>query len=132
MEFKLQTLWGCMMGINKHTISVGDHFFQLGGDSILAMKLVGAAAKQSIVLSVKDLFTKPVFADMAAYAFSCTHFLTNGMPEYQPFSLVEGDSQENLVSGISSQIGVSPNEVADILPATDFQQNTFAHALLRT
>ncbi|KAF7512376.1 hypothetical protein GJ744_001944 [Endocarpon pusillum] len=132
MEFKLRTLWGRVMGIDEHTIGVGDHFFRLGGDSILAMKLVGAAAEQGIVLSVKDLFTKPVLADMAAYASSRTHLLPNGTPEYQPFSLVEGESQENLVSGISSQIGVSPNEVADILPATDFQQNAFAHALLRT
>ena len=47
------------------TVGIHDNFFRLGGDSILSIQLVSRAARQGIVLSVKDIFQYPTIAQLA-------------------------------------------------------------------
>ena len=134
MEFKLRGLWARILGVDPVSIGTGDHFFKIGGDSILSMKLVGAAAEQGIALSVKDFFRKPILSDMAAEIDARSSDLTNGhaTPAYQPFSLANDSNIAKAISDTAIQIGTSIENVADMLPATDFQKNAVAHALMRT
>ncbi|OKH92133.1 non-ribosomal peptide synthetase [Streptomyces uncialis] len=46
------------------------HFFELGGDSILAIQLVSRAAREGLSLTPRDVFTHPVIAELAAVAAS--------------------------------------------------------------
>ncbi|CAJ2506120.1 Uu.00g002500.m01.CDS01 [Anthostomella pinea] len=65
VEKKLMTLWGKLLDMVEESIEKNDSFFQLGGDSIIAMRLVGAAREEGLSMTVADVFKNPTFADMA-------------------------------------------------------------------
>ena len=134
MEFKLRDLWARILGVDPMSVGTGDHFFKIGGDSILSMKLVGLAAEQGLTLSVKDFFRKPILSDMAAEIDGRSKVLSNGhaTPAYQPFSLAKDAHIANAISDIATQIGTSIDNIEDMLPATDFQKNAVGHALMET
>nr|MYU48255.1 hypothetical protein [Streptomyces sp. SID7803] len=46
------------------------HFFELGGDSILAIQLVSRADREGLSLTTRDVFAHPVIAELAAVARS--------------------------------------------------------------
>lgn len=63
-EHKLADIWGDVLGIP--TVSVYDHFFDLGGHSLNALKLVTEIKKHfQTQLPLAQIFQKPVLADMA-------------------------------------------------------------------
>ena len=49
-------------------VGIDDGFFDLGGDSILAMRVVSRARAAGLVLSPKDVFQYPAVADLALVA----------------------------------------------------------------
>ncbi|KAI1676716.1 Nonribosomal peptide synthetase [Pyrenophora tritici-repentis] len=55
----MQQLWARALSIEPASIGLDDSFFQLGGDSIVAIKLVGEARTAGVNLSVADLFSYP-------------------------------------------------------------------------
>ncbi|OAL51558.1 acetyl-CoA synthetase-like protein [Pyrenochaeta sp. DS3sAY3a] len=65
VEKKLLGLWSELLEMVEETIDHDDSFFQLGGDSIIAMRLVGAAREEGLSMTVADVFKNPTFADMA-------------------------------------------------------------------
>jgi len=65
VEKKLLGLWSELLDMVEDTIEQDDSFFQLGGDSIIAMRLVGAAREEGLSMTVADVFKNPTFADMA-------------------------------------------------------------------
>ncbi|KAF1848737.1 nonribosomal peptide synthase [Cucurbitaria berberidis CBS 394.84] len=65
VEKKLLGLWSELLEMVDDTIEQDDSFFQLGGDSIIAMRLVGAAREEGLSMTVADVFKNPTFADMA-------------------------------------------------------------------
>ncbi|KAF2731994.1 nonribosomal peptide synthase-like protein [Polyplosphaeria fusca] len=64
VEKKLLTLWSELLDMVEGSIDKDDSFFQLGGDSIIAMRLVGAAREEGLSMTVADVFRNPTFADM--------------------------------------------------------------------
>ncbi|MFE7135498.1 amino acid adenylation domain-containing protein, partial [Streptomyces sp. NPDC057638] len=65
-ERLLARLWAEVFGVER--VGVTENFFTLGGDSILAIKLVSRARGQGILLTGKDLFTSPTIAELAEVA----------------------------------------------------------------
>ncbi|EHK99657.1 putative HC-toxin synthetase [Glarea lozoyensis 74030] len=51
--------------ISEDSIKKDDSFFQLGGDSIIAMQMVGMARDEELDLTVANIFRHPTFSDMA-------------------------------------------------------------------
>lgn len=80
VEKKLLGLWSELLDMVEDSIDKEDSFFvsvyprvadfcanfakQLGGDSIIAMRLVGAAREEGLSMTVADVFKNPTFADM--------------------------------------------------------------------
>ncbi|KAH7409858.1 hypothetical protein DE146DRAFT_732737 [Phaeosphaeria sp. MPI-PUGE-AT-0046c] len=64
VEKKLLGLWSDLLDMVEDTIEKDDSFFNLGGDSIIAMRLVGAAREEGLSMTVADVFKNPTFADM--------------------------------------------------------------------
>lgn len=65
MEKLMQDLWAEVLDISPNSISIADHFFRIGGDSIGAMRLVGLAQQKGISLSVRDIFRTPILRDLS-------------------------------------------------------------------
>ncbi|RJF84163.1 amino acid adenylation domain-containing protein [Azospirillum cavernae] len=58
----LRPLWATLLG--RPVIADDDHFFRLGGDSIMALRLIALAARQGVRLTARDLFEQPLFRDL--------------------------------------------------------------------
>ena len=65
VEKTLLSLWAECLSLDEDEIGSDDSFFQLGGDSIIAMTMVGAARDQGLSMTVADVFRNPTFGDMS-------------------------------------------------------------------
>ncbi|KAI1626476.1 hypothetical protein EDD37DRAFT_349340 [Exophiala viscosa] len=131
-EYMLRDLWARILSVESSTIGIGDHFFRLGGDSILAMKLVGLAVEKGLSLSVKDFFQSPVLSAMAAEVDGRTQFTTNGITTCVPFSLMGHAHSDKLIEEMALQLQTPMSNIIDVYPATDFQKTAVSHALMMT
>ncbi|KAK3290246.1 uncharacterized protein B0H64DRAFT_452780 [Chaetomium fimeti] len=122
-EKKLQGLWETVLGLPAGSVGPGDSFFRLGGDSLTAMRLVGAARAHKIVLTVLDVFEKPVLADMAR-ACGGAEVAVAPTPELKPFDLVSRPRSEldALIDEVSSQCKLSGDQIRDMYPCSPLQE----------
>ncbi|KAK4157425.1 non-ribosomal peptide synthetase [Chaetomidium leptoderma] len=123
MEKRLQSLWESVLGLSTGSVGTGDSFFRLGGDSLTAMRLVGAARAHKIVLTVLDVFEKPVLADMAR-ACGGLEAAAAPPPELKPFDLVQRPRSEldSLMQEVSTQCHLSHGQVQDMYPCSPLQE----------
>lgn len=132
MEKKLQGLWEAVLGLPESSVSAEDNFFGVGGDSLTAMRLVGAARAHRIVLSVLDIFEHPVLANMAQ---ACGGQEGEGAGEDdetdpQPFSLLTCPKSEldDLLQEVSAQCLVRREQIQDMYPCSPLQEGLVALA----
>jgi amino acid adenylation domain-containing protein/non-ribosomal peptide synthase protein (TIGR01720 family) len=62
-EKTLAQIWGAVLGIDK--VGVHDHFFELGGDSILSIQVISRCRQAGLQVKPKDLFERPTVAQLA-------------------------------------------------------------------
>ncbi|EGE07648.1 nonribosomal peptide synthase [Trichophyton equinum CBS 127.97] len=153
IEKKLLVLWSSMLEMDEDSISGEDSFFELGGDSLTAMRLVGAARDEGLSLTVADVFRNPVFEDMVAvirvasmmnsYADGADMDDFNAQSQairsaatselYQRFSLVKAPNIDAfLQNNIIPKVGVFKGGMVDVLPVTDFQALAITGSLLES
>lgn len=65
-EAMLRRIYASVLGRDAETLGIDESFLDLGGDSILAIKLVLEARRNGIRLSVADIFRSPLISDLAA------------------------------------------------------------------
>ena len=64
----LHHLWAQVLSIDASSIGMDDSFFDLGGDSIAAMKLVGEARRSGIYITVAVVFHNPTLDKLTSAA----------------------------------------------------------------
>ncbi|MFW2380621.1 MAG: amino acid adenylation domain-containing protein [Acidimicrobiales bacterium] len=62
--------WGEVLGVE--TVTAQDNYFDLGGDSILSIRIVASLRRHGIRVRPRDLFDHPTIAELAAVATSAT------------------------------------------------------------
>jgi amino acid adenylation domain-containing protein/non-ribosomal peptide synthase protein (TIGR01720 family) len=65
-EQSLAGIWADVLGLEK--VGIHENFFQLGGDSILAIQIVARSNEAGFRLSPKDIFQHQTIAELAAVA----------------------------------------------------------------
>ena len=109
-----------------NVISADDSFFYLGGDSISAMRLVGAAREQSLLLSVADIFQYPQLYKLAEQLKSDNE-QAQVTKNVVPFSLLTGDSiKEQTKRNIATFCNIDPENIEDVFPCTPLQTGLLA------
>ncbi|HEX2092852.1 MAG TPA: phosphopantetheine-binding protein, partial [Longimicrobiaceae bacterium] len=63
-EETLAALWSEILGVER--VGRHDHFFRLGGHSILAVRLIERMRRKGLHTEVRALFTTPTVAELAA------------------------------------------------------------------
>lgn len=123
MELRLQSLWSSILGLDAGSIGAEDSFLRLGGDSIGAMKLVGAARERGLSLSVADIFNHPVLFEMAGVATE----VSEAESFIKPFALLkENIDVVSLQSQAAGACGVDTADIQDIFPCTPLQEGLIA------
>ncbi len=151
-EKTLLALWSSLLNLPEDSIQGQDSFFDLGGDSITAMKLVGDARDHGLALTVADVFRHPSFDSMVA-SVCAVHILASDSlvskienmintkqvttkrndDLYERFSLLAASNVNAfLQTHIVPQVSVFRGGLVDVLPATDFQSLAVTGALLES
>ncbi|KAI4864703.1 non-ribosomal peptide synthase [Hypoxylon rubiginosum] len=122
-EKKLAQLWSQVLGQDVE-IGAHDNFFNSGGDSLRAMKLVAQARTQDIALTVADVLANPVLSDMALVARPGSGEASVEVPS---FSLL-GDqwSEDAARRDCAAFCDVDPEKIEDIYPCTPLQEGLMA------
>lgn len=150
---KLRSLWSVLLDLPEDSIASDDSFFQLGGDSIAAMSLVGAARDEGLSITVADVFRHPRLSELAelvdiaddASSHQTSKVVidyqevlqakssTSNHELYQRFSLLKTTNVEVLLQNtICPKVHTFRGGILDVFPVTDFQALAVTGALLES
>ncbi|KAF4429611.1 non-ribosomal peptide synthetase [Fusarium acutatum] len=150
---KLSALWRESLEYEGCAISPTDNFFESGGDSIIAMSMVGNARDLDLPLTVADIFKNPEFGSLLdclndksykdsdrGSSHGHVEILTSKKEKciisdhpYKSLSMLDVDDTEQFVrSHVCPVIGVSRASIIDVLPTTDFQDQAIHGSLLKS
>jgi amino acid adenylation domain-containing protein/non-ribosomal peptide synthase protein (TIGR01720 family) len=132
-EKKLAALWESVLKLEPGSIGADDDFFQAGGDSVGAMRLIVAARQQGISLSVTSIFRKPTLSELAKEITREEISVPKSDPlEVVPvaavaFSLIKSPiSIFKTIRDAASLCELNPETIQDIYPASPFQEGLVA------
>ncbi|OOQ85145.1 Nonribosomal peptide synthetase 4 [Penicillium brasilianum] len=117
----LRSSWAKILGMQANQIDVDDNFFRLGGDSVLAMKLVSSLRAQGHSLTVADIFQHMRLGD-AAKRLKVGQSPQDKVQPYKPFSILGSiDIQKFLSEVVQPKLAHPSWSVQDVYPVTDTQ-----------
>ena len=150
---KLRRLWSTFLGKDLAQIKDDSGFFDLGGDSIIAMRMAGAAREEGLVMKVADVFKNPTFGDMAAKVMMAdeidsvlkSQIKRNSLAippsakaliasdAYERYSLLKLSNVETfLQERICPKVGMFRGGILDVFPVTNFQALAVTGVLLQS
>ncbi|WP_307803849.1 non-ribosomal peptide synthetase [Micromonospora echinofusca] len=100
LEQRLAGIWCQVLGLDR--VSVTASFFDLGGDSLRAVALVGALRSAGFAVAVRDVFVHRTVAALAAHLTAKE--TTEVVPAFQavaPFSLIGAEDRALLPDGLA-------------------------------
>ncbi|KKA29546.1 hypothetical protein TD95_001668 [Thielaviopsis punctulata] len=119
---KLRGLWARVLKMPEENIGLGDSFFQMGGDSIAAMKLVSEARLAGITLTVAKVFQSRTLYDMANAMEEMQTNEEEKVKEVIPFALIPKDQLEAVMASAQKSLRDESWKITDILPARPLQE----------
>jgi amino acid adenylation domain-containing protein len=129
-ENRLAGIWATALDVDLWTINAQSNFFELGGNSLKAMYLVVQAQRQGIVVTVSEVFSKPVLAELATRlgAMDPLHAeLERIQSMLEPFELVGGSIVARDIIGACSSICNLPWDIVEeVHPTTPLQAGLIA------
>lgn len=118
-EQRLHAIWSATLGLDAKLIGADDNFFQVGGDSVSAMKVAAVARQQGLGISVADIFAHPKLSALAATAESTA---PAQVFDPTPFSLCPPSAKVLLPMLLRARNMLHPKTtITDILPVSDGQ-----------
>nr|POF13490.1 nonribosomal peptide synthetase tes [Quercus suber] len=129
MEKTLQGVWAEVLNISPQNIGRDDSFFQLGGDSITAIRLVAEARRRGVQLTVSSIFKGPRLSQVAA---SATASEVAAQKRLEPWCLVSAAQRPSVELDARRQCGLTTataEVVSDVYPTTALQEGLMALAI---
>ncbi|EED13574.1 nonribosomal peptide synthase, putative [Talaromyces stipitatus ATCC 10500] len=120
----IQLLWAKVFNVQTEEIGLQDSFMQLGGDSIMAIRLVEAGRKFNYHLTVADIFEHPKLEDMIKLVENRSLSIPEDL-SLEPFQLWKNSSVKNKAL-IAVQCAVHVDQIEDIYPCTPLQEGLMA------
>ncbi|KAJ5674298.1 uncharacterized protein N7477_004232 [Penicillium maclennaniae] len=136
-ERKLQHIWAKVLDIAADEIGPEDSFFQLGGDSISALKAASRARAAGIVHSVENLFQWKTIMRITQHAATVNpadikhgiQTAASSLRYHTPYSMITDHERAELFASYSTPGHPLVKEnVEDIIPALPFQVFYITHA----
>jgi aryl carrier-like protein len=120
-EDKLMNLLSRILGMPKSDIKSSDSFFELGGDSIGAMRLVSDARAQGLEITVGQVFQSKSLAELASSAQESNSSQADA-PEDAPFIALGKDAPLYSADRIYAYLENPEWEIENIYPTRPLQQ----------
>ncbi|MEU1516068.1 amino acid adenylation domain-containing protein [Streptomyces sp. NPDC005811] len=107
-EQRIAEVWQQVLGLDK--VGVEDSFFDLGGDSIRAVTLLGALRAAGHDIAMRDLFEKRTVAGLAAATADAQQRPTAETTTVEPFALVSANDRARLPEGLTDAYPLSQTQ----------------------
>ncbi|MEV0177421.1 amino acid adenylation domain-containing protein, partial [Streptomyces sp. NPDC050803] len=120
LEKTLCALFAEVLGVPE--VGVDDSFFALGGDSIVAVRLVGRARRAGLRLAVKDVFAHRTVAALAEAVPQDAAAAAADVPGDAPLDVPLGAAE---LAALRAQLPAS----AEVLPLTPLQEGLVFHSV---
>lgn len=133
LEASLARLWVEVLGLPEEVkVTSMSNFFELGGDSVIAMRLVALCRERNMFISVPDIYQWPTLRDLArvpdSVSLSKGPKVTTPLPD--PFSMLRSWKQHSSVfNALHEQL--PDTEIEDVYPCTTFQEGIMALSVLQ-
>ncbi len=114
VETRLVAIWASVLGIAE--VGIHDRFFELGGDSILSIRVMTAAKSEGMFFSLPQLFEAQTIAALAPLVVAGDVEEPAGQ---EAFSLISATDRDAL-----------PDAIVDAYPATELQKGMLFHGEL--
>jgi len=98
LEHRLAAAWQDLLGLDE--LGVDDDFFDLGGDSVSAVGLVGALRDEGLDVTVQDVFEHSTIAALAQLVRERPQLAAGGTPRVAPFELISAEDRARLPAGV--------------------------------
>ncbi|KAK2823846.1 NRPS, partial [Arthroderma sp. PD_2] len=119
-EKLMQSLWATALDLPTERVGISDNLFQLGGDSITAMKIVGLTRAAGYALVVSDIFSNPTLSGLAEGLQSLS---LSSARNAAPLSLIPSEENiEALRRMAIIECQASADDIEDIYPCTALQE----------
>ncbi|MER6401285.1 amino acid adenylation domain-containing protein, partial [Kitasatospora sp. NPDC001603] len=125
VEERLAAVWAEVLGLPR--VGVEDSFFDLGGDSIRAVRLVGALRAAGYDITIPDVFQQRTITALAARIGDGTgHSLITAV---QPFALIGDDDRTALPADVVDAYPLSQAQTGMLVELAAAQDSTLYHNL---
>jgi len=114
VEATLAEVWAESLGLPK--VGIDDKFFDLGGDSILSIKVRAKALEQEIDLSLQQLFENPTIRTLAPHVTGAAAANGNGLHQGL-LTMISDDDRSRL-----------PSDAEDAYPLSQLQAGMVFHS----
>ncbi|KAF7591366.1 hypothetical protein BBP40_001644 [Aspergillus hancockii] len=119
-EHLLRDLWAETLDIPADQIGADDSFFELGGDSVKAMRISNLARQLGRRISLLDMFNHSTLSELAHATEQSLQDITDD--DYHPGSLLGITDLKCFVARFPGlPPSLTPESVADVLPTTELQ-----------
>jgi amino acid adenylation domain-containing protein len=124
---RLHAILTGLLNLPPEEVGADDSFFQLGGDSILAMKMAANARAEGLEISPHDILRHPTILEWANIV-EANRAAPSAPKPYFPHSLVTDAEQASLLSSYFAQDHpFTPDNVQDIVPVVESQSFYITH-----
>ncbi|KAF7198517.1 Malformin synthetase mlfA [Pseudocercospora fuligena] len=135
-ERLLADIWAELLDVDINQVGVDDNFFQSGGDSILAMRLVSLSRSRGLSFSIRNVFSDPTISALSEISDRKTYDLAQGRQQVNlaGSSTAQEDTSQHsccadVLVGLAQQLEIDPADLEDALPATYTQCEMLGDAI---
>ncbi|CZR66659.1 uncharacterized protein PAC_16560 [Phialocephala subalpina] len=119
-ELAIRSLVANAFTFDPATIDMHQNFMQLGGDSLVAIKLISIGRRNELVLTVEQLLTASSLLELAKFLKHDTSIASKSFP-FEHFK--DTEKPAHVLASAIEQCNVSKDQIEDIYPTTGFQAN---------
>lgn len=115
-ERTLRKLWSAVLGVDEDEIKSESNFFELGGDSVSAIRLLNRSSECGMNLDSSEVYLRSTFNDMLKSCQEAPNELVNG-------HLHDLQEEQHLRRWITKQCNIRDDDIEAILPCTSLQKD---------
>ena len=121
MDVKLRNVWSQVLDIDHADINGDTNFFEEGGDSVAALRLVAAAEAVDLSVKIEDIFNHPTLGELTEKCQDSSH-ISKSNDTASEVSILDQDTMDTCATACQ----VDPDMIEDVFPASPIQKNMFA------
>ena len=120
MGSNLLTVWSQVLDVDPSDLDEDTNFFEAGGDSVAAIRLVAAARAVNISVAIEDVFNHPTLGELATKCQEINH-PSKPKGNAGEISILDQDT----VGACATACRVERDTIEDIFPASHLQKLIF-------